>query len=178
MITTILAIYSSLIASILGAISISNFIRDRRILTIEKHVQFSLDEAFYRFVISNISSRPFTIIDCTIMNIAKTESGKLEPDWGVSPKKIQSLFGEDNKVPLEIPQTLHPGQILIVGVSTLEIVEQFSFYASTPIGTKKWQPTEMMFLEIMHSMSNKLHTLEFKLENTELEKLKNKLELR
>lgn len=174
MITTILAVYSALLASILGAISIANYIRDRRILKIEKHVQFTMDEAFYYFVISNVSSRPFTIIDCKIMNLAKTESGELEPDWGITPTKIKSLFGEDDESDLDIPQTLHPGQVLIVGTSSSQLIEQFSFYAATPIGTKKWQPTEMMFLEIMHSMSSDLHTTEFKLEKDELQRLKSK----
>jgi hypothetical protein len=113
-----------------------------------------------------------------IINLAKTELGKLEPDWGISPKKIKSLFGEGDETELEIPQTLHPGQILIVGISSSQLIEQFSFYAATPIDTKKWEPTEMMFLEIMHSMSSELHTTEFRLEKNELKRLKSKPRLR
>ncbi|WP_068028467.1 hypothetical protein [Rhodoplanes sp. Z2-YC6860] len=169
--TLILAVYGAILSTVLGFITVFNFLKERRILSVEAHPSFETELAHYDFVIANISSRPLTIIDCAIMNLAKTDEGGLQSDWGIEPYVLKSLFGNDKTKKLILPRTLHPGEILIVGTNSDQIIEQFSFYASTKIAAKTWTPTEAMQLEISHSMSKKLHKTVFKLEENELSRL-------
>jgi hypothetical protein len=171
--TLVLAIYGAILSTVLGFIAVFNFLKERRILSVEAHPSFETELAHYDFVIANISSRPLTIIDCTFMNLAKTEDGDLQPDWGIEPYVLKSLFGDDKTKKLKLPHTLHPGEVLIVGTNSDQIIKQFSFYAGTKMPTKTWTPTESMQLEISHSMSKKLHKTIFKLEENELSRLNN-----
>jgi hypothetical protein len=171
--TLILAIYGAILSSILAVITVANFLKERRIISVEKHLSFDGNHsAFYDFVIPNISSRPFTILDCHAVNLARTDSGKLEPDWGIEPYTVRSLYGDRKTKPLKIPHILNPGEVIIVGLDTNGIIDQFSFYARTNMETKeKLAPTTGMHLEISHSMSNKLHITKFTLEEDELDRL-------
>jgi hypothetical protein len=173
--TLIVAIYGAVVSSVLAAISIFNFLRERRVVVVEYHLSLEGNNvADYDFVISNVSSRAFTLIDCMLMNIAKTEEGKLEPDWGIEPYVLKSLYGDRKTKKLVMPHTLQPGEILIIGTDTKRIVEQFSFYSRTPVGSKKWTPTTGMWLEVSHSMSKKYHRTKFKLEEDELQRLQSR----
>ncbi|MGH6768233.1 MAG: hypothetical protein ACRECO_04330 [Xanthobacteraceae bacterium] len=174
--TLLLAVYGALLSTILGFIAIFNFFKERQILSVEHHLSYGESTAYYNFVISNISSRPFTIIDCSFYNLSKTERGDLQPDWGIEPQVLSSLFGNEETKKLVLPQTLHPGAILIIGIDSEEIVDQFSVYAGFEIGTEKWAPTEGMQLAITHSMSKRTHVTKFKLEENELQRYRRKNE--
>jgi hypothetical protein len=173
--TLLLAIYGSILSTILGFIAIYNFLKERRILSVEKHFMYDIDSADYNFLIANISARPFTIVDCMVSNLAMTEAGKLEPDWGMEPSRLKSLFGDEKAAKLVLPHTLHPGEVLIVGTDSEAIIEQFSIHAALSVAvTKNWTPTKKMNLEITHSMSKEIHVTAFELEENELDRLRKK----
>jgi hypothetical protein len=146
-----IAIYGALLSTALGCITIYNFIRERRILRVKNNFSFGLEDADYDFVISNISARPFTIIDCMVSSLSKNEKGKLEVAWGISPRKVKSMFGDDEGE-LDLPILLHPGEVLIVRISSDDIIKQMKFDNRLDFGIK-WSKTENMVLEITHSMS-------------------------
>ena len=164
----LVAIYGAILSTILGCITIYNFIRDRRILRVEKHFTYDLKDADYNFIISNISARPFTIIDCMASALPKTETGKLEVDWGMAPKQIKSMLDADEDV-LDLPLLLHPGAVLIVRISSPDIIEELKLHKDRNYGPK-WTPTKNMILEITHSMSKTIHEERFQLEQKELER--------
>jgi|ERR1700680_415913 len=173
--TLLLAVYGSILSTILAAITVQKYLNERRILSVEPHFSFDLEKAYYNFVIANISARPFTIIDCMFNNLAKTQKGELVPDWGIGPKKLSNLFGDQQPSELVLPLTLQPGEVLFVGLDSGDIIEQFSSYAATPIKTTdKWTPTVAMELEIVHSMSKKIHSTRFELQEKELRAIANR----
>jgi hypothetical protein len=164
----VIAVYGAILSTILGCITINNFIRDRRILRVEKRFTYDLKDADYNFIISNISPRPFTIIDCMASALSKTDAGKLEFDWGIAPKLIKSMLDADED-DLELPILLHPGAVLMVRVSSADIIDEFKLHANRNYGPK-WTPTKNMILEITHSMSKIIHEEHFQLERDELER--------
>lgn len=165
-----IAIYGALLSTALGCITIYNFIRERRILRVEKHFSFSADPEIgnYDFVISNISSRPFTIIDCMMNALSKTENNKVEMAWGLGPKKMSSLY-DDDEGPLNVPMLIHPGEVLIVRITSDEIIQQIRRDNRIDFGIK-WMKTDNMLLEITHSMSKHAHQTKFRLEMDELKR--------
>jgi hypothetical protein len=103
-----------------------------------------------------------------ISSLAKSERGKLEPDWGVSPKRIKTLFGEEEN-DLGLPILLHPGEVLIIRISSDDIIKEFRLFGKVN-RVPKWTRTKNMMLEITHSMSKNIHEESFELEKDELER--------
>ena len=165
--TLAIALYSALLSTVLGVIAIINFIKDRKLISVEERFSFSEGGALYAFVISNISGRPFTIFDCTFMSLARAGGGQLEETWGVHPRVAKDLFAEAS-APIELPLTLTPGQIVIVTIDSKTIIDQFALLERIKLPEPRSEPTEVMKLEIAHSMSKKPHTTRFELSGDEL----------
>jgi hypothetical protein len=83
-------------------------------------------------------------------------------------KRIKSLFGDD-EVSFDLPVLLHPGEVLIVRITSQDIIQQFRFDNRLEFGIK-WSKTENMMLEITHSMSKRVHETRFELDMDELKR--------
>jgi hypothetical protein len=169
---TIVALYGAVLSSILAVFNVAKYFQDSRNLVVAKQVSyFGEDDVCYTFVVTNVGSRPLTILDCTTLNWARRPNGRLAPDWGVEPSKIADLLSEDEEA-LNLPIVVSPGGALLLTLRSGTLVEQYSRYARSRIkATEHWVPTNKVTLEIQHSLSKRYHSTAFRLEGNELQKV-------
>lgn len=168
-----LGIYSAILSTCLAAITLSKFLSERRTISVEKRVSYSSgDVAHYTFVVTNVSARPLTIIDCMSMNLAQTPSDGLQPDWGVQPNKIERLFEDDSEL-FQSPYVIAPGGALLLNLDSNTLIEQYSDYARSQVRMQvksTWLPTDQAVLEIYHSLDPKPFVMKFRLEKGEAQR--------
>jgi hypothetical protein len=165
-ITAFLAVYSAALASVLAAIQISNFLENRKVLSISPELTLNIESgANYYFYIANTSKGPITIVDCCIYDLIFDQKGKLEQDWGIAPNTAKSMDYEfDEKI--ELPMMLNVGQVAILGISSGELAKHYSerdsFSERLSETPKARHPTKMLF-SLKIASHHPWHDIEFEL---------------
>ncbi len=166
MLALILGIYGAVLSTFLAVLTVTKFLADRRTINVAQRLSYlGQDEAHYTFVVTNVSTRPVTIIDCMSMNMANTPNDGLQPDWGVQPNRIERLFEDDEVELFRPPYVLAPGGALLLNLDSSTLVEQYADYARSVVSKelKSWTPTDQVILEIYHSLAAAPVTIKFDL---------------